>query len=124
MLIYIALGGTVGTVARYLLQGFVQDRASESLFPSGTLTVNILGSLLLGFLIRYATGTTLLSPELRAGVTIGFCGAFTTMSTFSYESYTLLADGDYWHAGLYLGGTVLGCVIAVMAGTALANRLL
>lgn len=124
MLIYVALGGTVGTVARYLLQGFVQDRAGGSLFPSGTLTVNILGSLLLGFLIRYATGTTLLSPELRAGVTIGFCGAFTTMSAFSYESYTMLADGEYWHAGLYLGGTIFGSVAAVIAGTALANRLL
>ncbi len=124
MLIYIALGGTVGTVARYLLQGLVQDRTGTSLFPSGTLTVNIVGSLLLGFLIRYATGTTLLSPELRAGVTIGFCGAFTTMSTFSYESYTLLADGEYWQAGLYLGGTIFGCVIAVIAGTALASRLL
>ena len=124
MLVYIAVGGTVGTVARYLLQGLVQDRSGGSVFPSGTLVVNILGSLLLGFLIRYATGTTLLSPELRAGVTIGFCGAFTTMSTFSYETYTLLGDGDYWHGGLYLGGTILGCVAAVIAGTVLANRLL
>lgn len=65
-----------------------------------------------------------MSPELRGGLTIGFCGAFTTMSTFSYESMKLLADGEYGYAGLYMGGTVLGCLAAVMVGTALANRLL
>ncbi len=58
------------------------------------------GALLLGFLLRYAIGTTSPSPELRAGLTIGFCGAFTTMSTFSYESLTLLEGGEYSRAGL------------------------
>ena len=124
MLGYIALGGLLGTVSRYLLQGWIQAKAGATSFPVGTLAINIVGSLALGFVIRYATGTTVVSPEMRAALTIGFCGAFTTMSTFGYEAMALLGDGDLWHAGLYMGGTVLGCVAAVIAGTALANWLL
>ncbi len=122
MIAYIALGGILGTLARYLVQGVIQTRAGA--FPTGTLAINIAGSLLLGFIVRFATGSALVSPELRGGLTIGFCGAFTTMSTFSYESMRLVWDGEYWYAGLYLGGTILGCLAAVVAGTALANRLL
>ncbi len=122
MIAYIALGGILGTLARYLVQGVLQTRAGA--FPTGTLAINIAGSLLLGFIVRFATGSAVVSPELRGGLTIGFCGAFTTMSTFSYESMRLVWDGEYWYAGLYLGGTILGCLAAVVAGTALANRLL
>ena len=124
MLAYIALGGILGTVARYALQGWVQTRVGATTFPLGTLTINLIGSLALGFVIRYATGSTVISPEMRGALTIGFCGAFTTMSTFSYETMTLLRDSQHWYAGLYMGGTMLGCLAAVIAGTALANRLL
>ena len=124
MLAYIALGGILGTVARYGLQGWIQTRAGATTFPVGTLTINLMGSLVLGFVLRYATGSTVISPEVRGALTIGFCGAFTTMSTFSYEAMTLLRDSQYWHAGLYMGGTILGCLTAVIVGTALANRLL
>ena len=122
-ILYIALGGIAGTLSRYGLEGWIQSRTATG-FPLGTLTVNLSGSLLLGFILRVATGTTLISPDLRAGLTIGFCGAFTTMSTFSYESLRLLGDGEYWYAGLYMGGSVLGCLAAVIAGTALASKLL
>ena len=122
MIAYIMLGGVLGTLARYLTQGLIQPRAGT--FPGGTLAINIAGSFLLGFIMRLATGSTVMSPELRGGLTIGFCGAFTTMSTFSYESMRLLGDGEYWHAGLYMGGTVLGCLAAVITGTALASKLL
>jgi len=124
MLLYVAAGGLLGTVARYFLQGWVQISSGTSTFPVGTLTVNIAGSLALGFLIRYATGSTVLSPEMRAALTIGFCGAFTTMSTFSYESVALLGDGEYLRAALYMSGTIAGCVLAVVAGTVMAERLL
>lgn len=123
-LAYIAFGGVLGTIARYALQGWIQARAGSTTFPLGTLAINLIGSLILGFVIRYATGSTVISPDLRGALTIGFCGAFTTMSTFSYETMTLLRDGQYWYAGLYMGGSMLGCVAAVIAGTALANRLL
>ncbi len=124
MLAYIALGGMLGTLARYVLQGWIQARAGLATFPVGTLAINLAGSFAIGFIVRLATGSTVITPEVRAGLTIGFCGAFTTMSTFSYESMRLLADGEYWSAGLYMGGTVAGCLGAVIAGTALASTLL
>ena len=124
MVVYIALGGIIGTLARYVLQGWIQLRPGAGAFPLGTLAINIAGSLALGFIVRFATGSAVVAPELRGGLTIGFCGAFTTMSTFSYETVALLSDGDYWRAGLYAGGTVLGCLLATLAGIALANRLL
>jgi fluoride exporter len=119
---YITLGGVVGTLARYFLQGLLQTRGGS--FPTGTLAINVLGSLLLGFIMRLATGAAVISPELRGALTIGFCGAFTTMSTFSYESVRLLGDGEYGYAGLYMGGTILGCLAAIVVGTALASKLL
>jgi CrcB protein len=122
-LLYIALGGVLGTLSRYGMEGWIHSRVGGP-FPLGTLAVNLTGSLTLGFLIRIATGTTLISPDLRAALTIGFCGAFTTMSTFSYESVSLLREGDYVRAAGYMSATVLGCVVAVIAGTALANKLL
>jgi CrcB protein len=122
LVFHIAIGGLAGTLARYFLQGWIQSRAGT--FPLGTLAINVAGSLALGFLIRYATGSTVISPELRAALTIGFCGAFTTMSTFSYESMALLGDGEYWRASLYMGGTIGGCLAAVVLGTVLAERLL
>ena len=123
MITYIALGGILGTLARYALQGWIQTRAGTG-FPIGTLIINLAGSLVLGFVVRYATGSTVVSPEVRAGLTIGFCGAFTTMSTFSYESMTLLSDGEYLRAAVYMGGTIAGCLAAVVIGTVMAERLL
>lgn len=122
-ILYIALGGIAGTLSRYGLEGWIQSRTATG-FPLGTLTVNVTGSFMLGFIIRVATGTALISPDIRAAVTIGFCGAFTTMSTFSYESVALLNDGDYVRAALYMSATIAGCVGAVMLGAALGNKLL
>ncbi|MFQ6046418.1 MAG: fluoride efflux transporter CrcB [Gemmatimonadales bacterium] len=124
MLAYVALGGLAGTVARYALSGWLQLHVGRGDFPAGTLLVNVVGSLVLGFPLRYATGSTVFSPELRAGLTIGFCGAFTTMSTFGYESVVLLGDGQYSQAAVYIAVTMLGSIVAVMAGAAIANQLL
>lgn len=122
LVLYLALGGVAGTVARYGLQGLVQPSGGS--FPWGTLVVNLLGGFLLGFLMRYLLGSGVVGPEARAGLTIGFCGAFTTMSTFSYETAALLADGEYWLATLYLVGSVGGSLAAAFAGMGIANRLL
>jgi CrcB protein len=99
---YIALGGIVGTLARYFLGGWIQE-ATGSSFPYQTLAINLSGSFVIGFVARLATGTVMISPEMRGALTIGFCGAFTTMSTFSYESIRLLNDGEYLQAALYGG---------------------
>lgn len=124
MIAYITLGGIAGTLARWFLQGWIQHRSGLATFPVGTLAINLIGSLIIGFVVRLATGSTIVTPELRGALTIGFCGAFTTMSTFSYESVTLLNDGDYLRAALYMTATILGCVAAVMTGAALGNKLL
>lgn len=124
MVAYIALGGLLGTLARYGLQGWIQDRFARGSFPLGTLVVNVIGSLALGFLMRYTTGSLVVTPAVRAGLTIGFCGAFTTMSAFAYEGQALFADGSYLQGWLYLGGTVLACLLATIAGIVLADQLL
>ena len=124
MILYILAGGILGTLGRWYLQGWIQTVGGAGTFPLGTLIVNLGGSLVLGFVARLGTESTVISPEVRGGLTIGLCGAFTTMSTFSYESVRLLGDGDYWRAGLYMAGTILGCLAAVVAGSAMAGRIL
>jgi CrcB protein len=122
LFLFLAIGGTIGTWSRYLLQGVVQPASGS--FPWGTLAVNIVGAFALGFLMRFLLGSATAGPEVRAAVTIGFCGAFTTMSTFSFETVALLGDGEYWRAFAYMSGTVIGGVTAIVAGTATATRLL
>jgi CrcB protein len=90
----------------------------------GTLAVNVLGSLALGFIARLGAETTVMSPEVRAGLTIGLCGGFTTMSTFAYETVALLGDGQVGRASVYLVTTIAGSVLAVAAGAAVAQKLL
>ena len=122
MIALIALGGVVGTLARYFVGAWLQG--PNAVFPRGTLIINLVGSLVLGFVMRLATGSTLVTPETRGALTVGFCGAFTTMSTFSYETVALVTDGEYWRAGLYAGGTIAGCLLATLTGIALASQLL
>jgi CrcB protein len=124
VILYIVIGGIIGTLGRWYLQGWIQTTAHAGTFPLGTLLINILGSLVLGFVAKLGTGSTIISPEVRGGLTIGLCGAFTTMSTFSYESVQLLGDGDYARAGVYMGATIVGCLLAVLGGSMAAGRLL
>jgi fluoride exporter len=120
---YVALGGAVGSVIRYLVGLAVQNRSGMD-FPVGTLVVNISGCLLLGFLIHYALATPAITPELRALLTTGLCGGYTTFSTFSYETVTLIQDGDWRRAILYVGLSVAGSILAVMLGIAGARQIL
>jgi CrcB protein len=76
-------------------------------FPWGTLVVNVTGSFVIGFLVRYGAGSAGLSVELRAGLMGGFCGAYTTFSTYSYETLVLLQSGSYGRATAYAMGSVL-----------------
>jgi CrcB protein len=123
MIWYVAVGGAVGSVARFLLSTLVQQRAGGS-FPFGTLLINISGSLLLGFLLQYSLATPAVSREVRALLTTGFCGGYTTFSTFSYETAKLMEAGDYRRAGLYAGLSVVVALAGTFAGFGLAREVL
>jgi len=118
----VALGGALGAVARYLASGWLQDW-SRSFFPWGTMGVNVAGSLLLGFALVWLQGTVA-SAEVRALITIGFLGSFTTFSTFSYETVAMLRDGEWWRAGGYAAGSLALGLVAVAAGAAIASGVL
>ena len=118
MLLAIALGGALGSVARYLVGTWIGPRASG--FPVGTLIINVTGSLLLGFLARSLSGRPH-APALGAALTIGFCGGFTTFSAFSLETMALLERGAWARALLYALASVTLCVGGAAAGVAIAR---
>jgi CrcB protein len=114
--------GALGTLARYGLQGLVQERTGSS-FPAGTLVVNIVGCFFLGGIAEYALTHLSVPPEWRIGITVGFLGAFTTFSTFTYEVVRLMQDGEWGRAGTYILASLLGGVLAVVVGMRLADRI-
>ena len=123
MLWYIAVGSAIGGVSRYILGGVVQ-RVLDTTFPSGTLLINITGSFLLGAIIRFAVDTPAISPEVRAFLTIGICGGYTTFSTFSYETAAMLEDGEWTRAAAYISASVLLSLLATFLGLAAARAAL
>jgi CrcB protein len=110
--LWVALGAAIGAPARYLTDRAVQGR-HDSVFPWGTLTVNMVGSFLLGLLTVLSTQ---LSPAVGAARGVGFCGALTTYSTFSYESLRLLEDRARFYAAANVGASLLGGFGAVGLG--------
>jgi fluoride exporter len=122
MLWYIAVGSAMGGVSRYLIGGLSQ-RLIAGTFPLGTLLINITGSFLLGLILRYGVETPTLTPEVRALLTIGFCGGYTTFSTFSYETVALAEDGQWARAALYIGLSVGLSLIATFLGFATAREI-
>lgn len=118
MIPFIALGSALGGVARYLV-ALAFTRPTP--LPVATLLVNVTGSLVLGFIARYVALTAAWSPEARAFLTVGFCGGYTTFSTFSLEVAALLEQGQVWRAMLYGGLSGVLAVAAVFGGFALAG---
>ncbi|MEO8575229.1 MAG: fluoride efflux transporter CrcB [Gemmatimonadales bacterium] len=116
MLFWIALGGAAGSVLRYLIGGAVQ-RAGGLNFPSGTLTVNVIGGLVIGALTQHYMNTQT-SPVMRAALITGFCGGFTTFSAFSIETVGLLEGGEYAKATAYIVLSVTLSIAAAFAGVA------
>jgi len=123
LLLVVAIGEAIGGVSRFYLGAAVQQRVGLD-FPAGTFLVNISGSLLLGFIVRYALQSGTISPEVRAMLTTGFCGGYTTFSTFSYEALVMLDDGRYGRAAAYIFGSVALSLVAVYAGFELAKRVI
>jgi CrcB protein len=110
----IAVGGAAGSLLRYLVGGAVQ-RTSASGFPVGTMFVNVSGCFLIGILLRQFLNMQV-SPELRAFLIVGFCGGFTTFSTFSAETLGLIEGGEYGRATGYVILSVSLCLTATFAG--------
>lgn len=121
-ILFLVVFGALGTLARYGLQGVVQERAG-TLFPTGTLVVNLAGCFLLGGIGQYALEHLWVSPEWRLAITIGFFGAFTTFSSFGWETIHMLQDGEWAGAGIYVATSVVGGLLLVAAGMRLAERL-
>jgi CrcB protein len=99
------------------------QRLGDHGFPSGTLAVNIVGSLLIGVVMTLSLERGLVDERLRILLTTGFCGGFTTMSTFSYETFALLQDGENLLAIANTGVTFAACLGAVWLGSIIARVL-
>ena len=124
MLVSIAAGGAIGAVGRYAVMSAVGHlHLLEKPFPLGTLTVNILGSFILGSLVEIMALYWSPSPELRAMVVVGGLGAFTTFSTFSMDIYYLGTRGDLAGAWLYISLSIILGVGAFFGGIYLFRTL-
>ena len=123
MPLYIALGSALGGVSRYWIGGMVQ-RSSPGTFPIGTLIVNLTGSFLIGLILQYSLESGSMNQELRVFLTIGFCGGYTTFSSFSWETLQLLQTGEWGRAGLYVVGSVALGLLATGGGMAVARGIL
>ncbi len=120
LLLAVGTGGFVGAILRFLISGWVQ-KLSPTLFPVGTLSVNVLGSFIIGFLALYFE--SVVAPHQKALVITGMLGALTTFSTFSLETVTMLQGGLWGRVTMNVTLNVLLCVVATMAGMMLFKRI-
>jgi len=113
-LLLIGIGGFIGAILRYLISEIIQNGVLS--FPIGTMGVNVIGSFFLGFIMYASEYQGFFSDETRMFLTLGILGAFTTMSTFSYESFRLLENNEFTYLGLNIIGTVLLTMSAIYLG--------
>ena len=116
MILLLAVAGALGTLSRYGLGGLAQ-RITGAGFPYGTLVINLLGCLVIGYTMQIALNTDIIPETARVVVTIGFLGAFTTFSTFSCETVRFLQEGEWFSAMLNVGTNVgLGLAATLLGG--------
>ncbi|MBT4090500.1 MAG: fluoride efflux transporter CrcB [Deltaproteobacteria bacterium] len=121
-ILVIGIGGFFGAISRFIISKQMALLLGDD-FPYGTLLVNAVGSFLLGFLSRYLMEHFVVSELVRVSLLIGFLGAFTTFSTFSYESIMLLQEGDFIKAGVNILSNILLCLILCFVGFQFAKSL-
>ncbi len=115
--LWIAIGSALGGMARYWCSGFVAARIGET-FPWGTIFINILGSFVIGFFATLTgpDGRLMVATETRQFVMVGLCGGYTTFSSFSLQTLSLIRDGQWPAAGANIGLSVILCLAAVTLG--------
>ncbi len=111
LILIIGTGSFIGGVSRFLASRYIQNTVISG-FPFGTLFVNILGCLLIGIFYGMSERGNFMSAEMRLFLTVGFCGGFTTFSTFASENLSLLKDGNFFYFALY---TALSVFLGLMA---------
>lgn len=114
-LLLIGTGGFLGSISRFLVSRFMQNNF-PSAFPFGTFFVNITGCFLLGLIYGLSERSSLVSAEWKMFLAVGFCGGFTTFSTFANENLALLRDGDFFHFLMYTGLSVFLGITATFFG--------
>ena len=122
-ILFVGLGGALGSIARYLLSSWVQVTAKNINFPFGTLTVNLVGCFVIGFLAQLAEARGVFTSESRAFVFIGILGGFTTFSSFGNETLNLARGGEMWGALSNIGMNVIIGLFAVWLGLTVAYLL-
>jgi CrcB protein len=120
VVVSVAVGGSLGAISRYGLDRVIEQR-TESSFPWSTFVINVSGCLLVGFLVAAIVDRRSAPEWLRAGLVVGFCGGYTTFSTFGQETLDLIEARDGMGAVLYATGSVAIGVLAVLAGARLAR---
>ena len=122
--LFVALGGALGSIGRYAVSGLVATGFGET-FPWGTLVVNVVGSFIIGFFATLTApdGRLFVGGTTRQFVMTGFCGGFTTFSSFSLQTMNLINEGEYLYAGGNVLGSVMTCLIALWLGSISAAAL-
>jgi len=114
-ILLVGCGGFLGSVCRYLVSGWAQA-FFDATFPTGTLIVNLIGSTLLGLFLALSLERGWIGPEWRLFLTVGFCGGFTTMSSFGYETFRLLREGSVLWAVGNVSANFAGAVVGAWLG--------
>ena len=118
----VGAGGFIGAIVRYILAMWIGQRWGRS-FPLGTFVINITGSFLIGILMTIMTERIIENPQWRLFLVVGFLGAYTTFSTFEYETGTLLRDSEWLYAALNVIGSVIVGFAALKLGEMIAKSL-
>lgn len=119
-LMIIGTGGFLGSVSRYLASRYVQNTFSSA-FPFGTFMVNITGCFLIGLIYGLSERSTLLNPGWKMFLTVGFCGGFTTFSTFANENLALLRDGNFFYFFIYTGLSIFLGIATTFLGVTITK---
>jgi len=124
MYLAVAVGGALGTVARYFISGAVANAFGQT-FPWGTLIINVTGSFVIGFFagLTGPDGRYLVSSTMRQFVMIGLCGGYTTFSSFSLQTLNLMRDGEWLAVGGNVVGSVVLCLLFVWLGAMIAGEI-